>query len=219
MPVRPARDIHNIAFAGRGRPRRPYNHRKPGHTLRVATADSGDTNGQLGRSVLRPMTAADLDQLMVVQADGARAGLGNIFPQQQFPFPVDVVRHRWEQEIADPSVDCFVILDDRHDVAGFAAVRGAELVHFGTAPASWGSGLAARAHDDVLAHWVVQGCRRGWLRVFEDNVRARRFYQRRGWAATGERTRSDFAPHPVLLTYRIEVDSTTGSPTHARLRW
>lgn len=201
-----------------GRDGRPRNCRKPGHTLRVAKFDGADTNGQLVRSVLRPMIPTDLDQLMAVQAEGARIGLGNIFPQEQFPFPVDVVRHRWEKEIAGASIDCFVILDDRNRAAGFAAVRGAEFLHFGTAPTSWGSGLAARAHDEVLAHWAVQGRQRGWLRVFEDNRRARRFYERRGWQATGERTRSNFAPYPVLLTYRIDLDSSTGTPLQAGRR-
>ena len=57
-------------------------------------------------SVLRPMMPADLDELMIVQREGAQVGLGNIFPQEQFPFPVDVVRHRWEaQNLCDLFLD------------------------------------------------------------------------------------------------------------------
>lgn len=166
---------------------------------------------QDGTSVLRPMTAADLDALLAVQREGAQIGLGNIFPQDQFPFPVDAVRHRWEQEIADPGIDCFVVLDAHHSVAGFAATRGNEFLHFGTAFSTWGGGLAARAHDEVLVHLIGEGFRHAWLTVLEENVRARRFYERRGWKPTGERSRSGFAPYPVLLTYHVELDSGDGS--------
>lgn len=154
------------------------------------------------------MTPADLDALMVVQRDGAVLGLGNIFPQERFPFPVDVVRRRWEKEIADPEIDCFVIGDE---VAGFVALRGNELLHFGTAVATWGSGLAGRAHDEVLALWFARKHRHARLRVFEGNARARRFYERRGWRATGGRSRTSFAPHPVLLGYEVTLVSSASA--------
>lgn len=155
--------------------------------------------------VLRPMTLADLDELMIVQREGAQVGLADVFPQQQFPFPTGQVRDRWEREIADVAVECFVVLDGRGAVAGFAALRGDEFLHFGTALHTWSSGLAGLAHDEVLALWTAHGYRRAWLRVFEKNARGRRFYERRGWQATGDRSRSDFEPHPVLLTYEIEL--------------
>lgn len=182
--------------------------------MRVAESDGGVSAGQRpSTSVLRPMKRADLDALLVVQREGAQVDLGNIFPQEKFPFPTEVVRHRWEQEIADPGIECFVVVDATHSVAGFAAMRGNEFLHFGTALGTWGSGLAGRAHDEVLTHWIAQGYRRAWLRVFEENVRARRFCERRGWEPTGARSRSDFAPYPVLLTYNLDLSRTDGSST------
>jgi len=175
----------------------------------MAESDAAAAGGQLRRtSVLRPMTPADLDALLVVQREGAQTGLRNIFPQNQFPFPVDVVRHGWEQEMADPGIDCFVVLDACHPVAGFAATRDNEFLHFGTALDTWGTGLAGRAHDEVLSHWIAHGHRHAWLRVFDLNVRARRFYERRGWEPTDERSRSDFPPYPVLLRYQVDLRSS-----------
>lgn len=144
--------------------------------------------------MLRPMTLDDLDDVLFVQQQGAQTGLANIFPQDQYPFPLERVRARWEEEVTDPGIDCFVVLDDRDAIAGFVAMRGDEFLHFGTAVWSWGNGLAGSAHDQVLGRWRARGCERAWLRVFEDNVRARRFYERRGWVPTGERSRSGFAP-------------------------
>ena len=157
-------------------------------------------------SVLRRMTPGDLDALLSVQREGARVALGHIFSQGRHPFPTETVRERWSQEIASPDADCFMVLGPAGEVAGFAATRGSEFLHFGTALHSWGSGLAGRAHDEVLSHLRAQGHRQGWLRVFEENRRARRFYERRGWVVTGERSTTPFAPHPVLLKYVINLD-------------
>ena len=149
---------------------------------------------------LRAMTASDLDAVLPIQRDGAVEGLRDVFSQELHPFPTDTIRQRWAEEIADPAIDCFVLLDADGEIAGFAATRNHELLHFGTALRTWGSGFASSAHDAVLDHLRSQGHRQASLRVFEGNHRGRRFYDKHGWAPTGDRTRSAFAPNPVLLT-------------------
>ena len=158
--------------------------------------------------VLRPMVMADLADVLSIQREGSVLGLGNVFPQDRYPFPDNAVHDRWVQEIADPEVDCFVVIDANHRTAGFAATRGPEFLHFGTAIHTWGTGLAGAAHDDVLAHIRISGHDRAWLRVFAGNERARRFYERRGWTPTGEQVRSIFPPHPTLLQYAVVISST-----------
>ena len=39
------------------------------------------------------------------------------------------------------------------------------------------------------------------LRLFADNGRARRFYDKQGWQPTGASSRSGYPPNPVLLEY------------------
>ena len=157
-----------------------------------------------GVRVLRPLTHDDLDLLLAVQREGAVAGLGHLFPQDEHPFPTDEVRGRWAREIDDPAVDCFAVVQGG-ELAGFAATRGDELLHFGTALRTWGSGLADAAHDDVLDHLRGRGHDRAWLRVFDENRRAVRFYLRHGWAATETTTRTIFPPHPVLRRYERDL--------------
>ena len=90
----------------------------------------------------------------------------------------------------------------RGEIVGFAATRGEELLHFGTAVETWGSGLAAWLHDAVVATYPsVTGPLR--LRVFAENRRARRFYEKLGWLATGRESRTSFPPHPVLVEYAL----------------
>ena len=151
-------------------------------------------------TVLRPMAAADVDDVVSLQGVGAIVGLGHIFLQDKHPFPAPEIRRRWLEDIEIPGLDCYVILH-RGRAAGFAALRADEFLHFGTAMDTWGSGLAGLAHDELLEVFRAAGHSRVRLRVFEENARARRFYERRAWQATGGASRTSFPPHPVLLRY------------------
>jgi RimJ/RimL family protein N-acetyltransferase len=151
------------------------------------------------------MTAADVPNVLDVQEPGAVRGLAEVFPQDAYPFPREGVELRWLQEIEMPDIECYVVqLDD--GVAGFAAFRGAEFLHFGISVEHWGTGLAQTAHDAVLDRMQCQGIRRAWLKVFTGNRRGRRFYEKLGWHPTGDRTRSTYPPHPELLRYERVVE-------------
>jgi RimJ/RimL family protein N-acetyltransferase len=152
--------------------------------------------------LLRAARLGDLPALLDVQQGGAVLALGHIFPQDQHPFPRAELQSRWAAEIADPAVDVLVIEPDGGRIAGFAAVRGNELLHFGTAVETWGSGLAAAAHDQLVARFSGD---RAVLRVFEENRRARRFYEKLGWRCTGHTTRTSFPPFPVLIGYELSL--------------
>ena len=150
--------------------------------------------------IVRPMTVEDLVELIDLQQAGAVVGMADVFPQEQFPFPREAIVERWRTEIGDPSIDCLVASDDSGRLIGFAATTGRELLHFGTAIDTWGQGTA-----DALLE-VVVGLLRAtgevpMLRVFVDNGRARRFYEKHGWRPTGASSRSSYAPYPVLLEY------------------
>ena len=159
--------------------------------------------------IVRQASAGDLEALIDVQHEGAIVGLANIFPQDQYPFPREAVRRRWIEEFADPDIRVYVSLDEDGAVTGFAATRGNELLHFGTALRTWGTGTAQALHAAVLlelARTVAAGTSHFRLRVFEANSRARRFYERLGWNETGHRTCSSFPPHAVLLEYERPLD-------------
>lgn len=150
--------------------------------------------------VLRPLTEHDLDALVEVQREGAIAGLGHIFPQDAYPFPTATIRRQWLADLLDDSVQCFVVVAAQQ-ISGFAATRTNTFLHFGTAVRTWGTGLAGQAHDEVLAHLRGCGYQNTWLRVFDENERAVRFYVRRGWTPTAVTSRTSFAPYPTLRRY------------------
>jgi RimJ/RimL family protein N-acetyltransferase len=154
--------------------------------------------------VLRLFDERDVDELVEVQREGAVAGLSHIFPQDAYPFPSLMIRQRWLTELADPEVDCYVVVHDGR-VAGFAATRQDEFLHFGTAVSTWGTGLAGQAHDEVIEHLRDRGYVNAWLRVFEENQRAVRFYLRRGWTPTNVTSRTGLAPNPTLRRYELAL--------------
>jgi RimJ/RimL family protein N-acetyltransferase len=156
--------------------------------------------------ILRPATSADVDALLDVQQPGAVEGLGHIFPQDQHPFPRQTIASRWLREIADPKVDVYLYTGHDGTIQGFAAVRLYELLHFGTALSTWGTGLASRFHDALLDATARDTTAATFmLRVFEENRRARRFYEKHGWRPTGRSSRTTFPPFPRLLEYELHL--------------
>jgi RimJ/RimL family protein N-acetyltransferase len=151
----------------------------------------------------RPLESAHLAELLVVQERGAVAGLSTVFPQDRYPFPREVVRERWEHELEDPAVAAYVATAPDERLVGFAARRADEILHFGTALETWGSGLATWLHDALIATYPPDVLKVR-LRVFAGNGRARRFYEKLGWEATGAESRTSFPPHPPLLEYRLD---------------
>jgi RimJ/RimL family protein N-acetyltransferase len=140
------------------------------------------------------------------QEAGSVVALAHVFPQDSHPFPRSAVRRRWAEELDDPGTQVYVGVDDRGEVIGFAATRGNELLHFGSAVQTWGTGVAQHLHAALLDEFVRTTQPLGTtflrLRVFEANDRARRFYEKLGWVGSGERSRSTFAPYPQLVEYR-----------------
>lgn len=158
------------------------------------------------RMRLRLAEPADLPALLDVQEPASVRALAHIFPPDEHPFPRATIEARWAAEIVDPRVEAYVI-EQNGRIAGFAAVRGGdELLHFGTAVDTWGTGLAQNAHDRLLDRFTTGRAR---LRVFEENRRARRFYEKLGWRETDRRTRTSFPPHPVLIGYERTLPRTT----------
>jgi RimJ/RimL family protein N-acetyltransferase len=154
--------------------------------------------------VLRAMRHEDVPAVMEVQEPTSVAGLSEVFPQDSHPFPREVLAERWHQEIDDPAIECFVV-ERAGAVAGFAALDGDEVKHFGVALDEWGSGLASAAHDELVARLAAAGVVRPWLRCYAANPRGRAFWAKHGWVETGERSRGPMPPHAELLTYAYDL--------------
>jgi GNAT superfamily N-acetyltransferase len=71
-------------------------------------------------------------------------------------------------------------------------------------PERWGTGLSGELHDRALELVRGLGAASCKLWVLEDNARARRFYERRGWRENGESRVVEFPPNPLDIGYSLD---------------
>lgn len=103
--------------------------------------------------------------------------------------------------LADPPEDACAWVAEREGViVGMAIASGAELRDLYVVPAAWGTGVGVELMRVALDWIAVRGAQEALLWVGEDNLRARRFYEREGWAADGGTRTSPLGP--VELRYR-----------------
>ena len=153
---------------------------------------------------LRAARSDEAELLLGLQKAAAVAAFAHIFPPEKYPFPDDAVLERWQTALADSEVEVVVAELDRCAV-GLAAVRPEWLDGLYVTPDAWGTGVGARLHDHAVMRVRERGCTRCHLWVLEDNGRARRFYEHRGWQLNGKTRIVPFPPEPVDVGYTLEL--------------
>jgi ribosomal protein S18 acetylase RimI-like enzyme len=116
---------------------------------------------------------------------------------------------QWERILAAGQSDVFVATDD--GVVGFVSTGDsrdadaeAELYAIYVLPGAWGSGAGAALMHAGLGAMRARASGDAVLWVLEDNPRARRFYEREGWALDGERKEDEYLGIRVAeVRYRI----------------
>jgi RimJ/RimL family protein N-acetyltransferase len=128
------------------------------------------------------------------------AGLGHVFPVEELSFPDEEVLAKYRLWFEDPDFKALAVEHGRRLIA-HAAYDPEQLRQVSVRPEHWGSGLADTVVDAALDDMAAGGAQQARLWVLTANVRARRFYERTGWAPTGKVSRSQFVPHPEMLEY------------------
>lgn len=128
--------------------------------------------------------------LTLLERSANLLALGHIFPPEEYPYPTDDVRERWQELVRDPSVRVGVS-EDGAGLTSFAAFDASLVRHLAVRPDLWGTGLAKAAMTWAIGQTPV---RRLWC--LEKNSRALAFYEHLGWTRTGHRQRAEFPPYP-----------------------
>jgi tRNA dimethylallyltransferase len=157
-----------------------------------------------GGAVLRAASPDDAEAVFGVQREASLAGLAHIYPPDRYPFPDDAVRERWREVVADPRTHV-VVAERAGRVVGVTAARNGWLEGLYVISEAWGDGLAEWLHDNALGALAADGATSARLWVLEDNARARRFYERRGWRLDGSKRVVPFPPHPLDVGYTREL--------------
>ena len=152
--------------------------------------------------VAREDDAAGLVRAHEEAWDATLAPLAGAALAELAPFDARVERAR--ASLADPPEDAQAWVAERGgEIAGMATARGDELRDLYVVPTAWGTGVAQALMHAALAWIAGRGAQDVFLWVAEENVRARRFYEREGWVADGESRTSPLGPEE--LRYRRAV--------------
>jgi GNAT superfamily N-acetyltransferase len=155
---------------------------------------------------IRPAVIDEAETLAELQRSASLAALGHIFPPERYPFPMEEVRDRWREAVANPDVRV-ILAEEDGTVTGLGCVRREWLDGLYVIPEEWGSGLGRALHDHALSLVADLGSQKCHLWVLEHNERARRFYERLGWRENGDTRVVPFPPHPIDVGYTIELKS------------
>ena len=154
--------------------------------------------------MIREARDGEADLLAAIQRDASVAAFAHVFPPEQYPYPIDDVRQRWAEALASPELTVLVSEEDGAPV-GAAGYRSDWLDGLYVVPELWGRGVGPELHDHVLDRLRERGSPQCHLWVLEENHRARRFYERRGWHENGTTRVVPFPPNPIDVGYTIEL--------------
>jgi GNAT superfamily N-acetyltransferase len=152
---------------------------------------------------IREANAEEGPILAAVQELASLAALGHVFPPELYPYPRAAVQARWLAAATEPATRALIALGDVEPL-GAALVREEWLEGLYVVPEHWGTGLAGELHDRALEVVRDLGSHCCHLWVLEDNVRARRFYERRGWRENGTTRVVEYPPYPLDIGYTLD---------------
>ena len=138
----------------------------------------------------------EAEELLRVQREACLPALAHIYPPDLYPFPDAEVLARWRRFPGR-----VIVAEEDNTVVALAGVDDCWLHGFYVLPEYWGSGLADELHDAALDALRADGCTQAHLWVLEENHRARRFYERRGWRLTREYERGFLGAERAFVFY------------------
>jgi GNAT superfamily N-acetyltransferase len=167
---------------------------------------------------VRRATGEDSLAIEQVRVRGWQVAYRHVFPVEELEqLPVD--GERWRARlVAPPRGWSTFVAEDDGSVVGFASVGPSrdvaglgELYAIYVDPDAWSTGagraLIERCEEQLRAEYAA-----ATLWVLEENPRARRFYERAGWAPDGARKAEDrWGVRAPEVRYRKELTPDPGS--------
>jgi GNAT superfamily N-acetyltransferase len=158
------------------------------------------TRGLSGDVRVVRATAGDAEVCFGIARAAALAGFRHVFPPDLYDFPGEAIRAQWVSALDDPEGETYIAFQD-DAAAGVVSVSGGVLQTLYVMPHSWGRGIGSRLHDVALDRLRETDVREARLWTLAENLRARPFYERRGWRLTGRTRVVPFPPHPIDVEY------------------
>ena len=136
---------------------------------------------------IRRATVADAGVLASVHLNTVVVAYANLIPSDVPPLTEESLVREWQAAFEDDSLQAFVAEDNGKPI-GTVAVRAdpeiggvGQLRRLYVLPHRWARGIGTLLYDAALGALKEDGYPEAGLWVLEENARARRFYERRGW--------------------------------------
>jgi GNAT superfamily N-acetyltransferase len=165
---------------------------------------------------LRPARPEDAEQLAAVMDEGFQ-GYRSFAPPGWEPPDAGEELERIRESLGSDEVWCLIAVEDG-EPAGHVALMPARihqqpsdedgLAHFWqlfVRPPWWGSGLATALHAEAVCEAAQRGFTSMRLYTPAAQARARRFYEREGWAAVAEPAEDELDFGMPLVEYRRAI--------------
>ena len=156
----------------------------------------------------------DARAIAQVHAETWREAYEHVFGAERLAgVSIDVRLAQWERILTTGQSDVFVAADD--GIVGFVSTGDsrdadavAELFAIYVLPRAWGTGAGSALMRAGVEAMRLRASGDAVLWVLDDNPRARRFYEREGWALDGERKEDEYLGLRVAeVRYRIALAS------------
>jgi GNAT superfamily N-acetyltransferase len=164
--------------------------------------------------VVRLAERGEASTLAALHLETALAAYAHVFPDEAEPPTPDEVLAQWEHSLGEEKEHGrrTFIAEDVAAVVGVvlagpdpAESNCGHVSRLYVRPDRWGTGIGTALYSCAISHLRDVGFAEATLWVLEHNLRARRWYERLGWSATGERN-AVYAPAQIDdLRYRIRL--------------
>jgi ribosomal protein S18 acetylase RimI-like enzyme len=144
-----------------------------------------------GEVVIRLARPTDLAAMTLVWADASRTAYRPIFPTSVPPPSLAALLRVWERSVEHPGCQVFVAATGEQVVGTVLVERNADgtgdFARLYVHPSRWDAGIGRALYDVALESLRAAQVSDVRLWVLVENGRAREWYEREGWTATGER--------------------------------
>ncbi len=172
----------------------------------------------MSSNAVRPAVPEDAPAIAAVHVRSWQAAYRGLIPDAVLnSLSVEQRMAFWADAITDVQPPTGVWVAERHRaVAGFVHVRRSkdhdagpsvgEVAAIYLVPEAWSRGLGRALLDTAVVELGRNGFEAATLWVFRDNARARRFYERAGWASDGEAKSIEIGGVSLAeVRYRIDL--------------
>jgi diamine N-acetyltransferase len=165
--------------------------------------------------VVRAANPTDVDVILDVQERASVASLANIFTREH-PLPTATIRERWRRAFSRKE-NRFSVYEADRQIVGVVMVSPPWIHALQVLPQWWGTGVAGSLHDHALATITSAGEQDALLRVYAENHRAVRFWEKHGWERLPWETANQDHPKAEMLWYQRPALADPGRHQPPRL--